>query len=261
MPDKEHREVEKVVRVAMCQIVCLDGDRAGNFVRIENALSEAKDADADIACFPEAAVLGWLNPEAHRRGYGIPGVDSDRICELARNYGIHICVGLTEKDGTDLYDTAILADDRGKILLKHRKLNILKELMSPAYVPGSTIHVAKTKLGRIGVMVCADTFLRDILKRMRDMTPDMVLVPYGWAATPYMWPHHGQKLSEIAGKTAKTIYAPVIGVDLIGMISNGPWKGKVYGGQSVAFDREGNLLAEAKDRDRDIAIVDIPIQD
>jgi len=28
---------EKAIRIAMAQIVCLHGDRSGNFVRIENA--------------------------------------------------------------------------------------------------------------------------------------------------------------------------------------------------------------------------------
>ena len=32
----------------MCQIFCLDGDRRGNFVRIDNAIRDAKDAGADI---------------------------------------------------------------------------------------------------------------------------------------------------------------------------------------------------------------------
>ena len=32
----------KSAGIAMCQIVILDGDRSGNFVRIENAIAEAK---------------------------------------------------------------------------------------------------------------------------------------------------------------------------------------------------------------------------
>jgi predicted amidohydrolase len=59
------------VRVAMCQIFCLDGDNPGNIVRIENALDEAKKAEADIACFPETVLLGWVNPEAHERSHPI----------------------------------------------------------------------------------------------------------------------------------------------------------------------------------------------
>ena len=68
--------------VAMAQIVCLDGDRAGNFVRIENAIQNAAAQDADVVCFPEMAILGWVNPAAHLRAFAIPGKDTDRLSQL-----------------------------------------------------------------------------------------------------------------------------------------------------------------------------------
>jgi hypothetical protein len=36
------------VNVALCQTVVLDGDREGNFVRIEAALRDAKDRQPDV---------------------------------------------------------------------------------------------------------------------------------------------------------------------------------------------------------------------
>ncbi len=55
-----------LVHVAVCQILVIDGDREGNFRRIEYALETAKASHADIAAFPESAILGWENPDAHR---------------------------------------------------------------------------------------------------------------------------------------------------------------------------------------------------
>ena len=76
----------KNLSIAMCQIFCLDGDRSGNFARIENAIGEAANAGADIICFPETAILGWVNPAAHERAFEIPGEDSNRLAELAKKY-------------------------------------------------------------------------------------------------------------------------------------------------------------------------------
>jgi predicted amidohydrolase len=69
----------RTVRVAVCQILSIDGDREGNFRRVEYALEDARAAHADIAAFPESAILGWENPDAHRMATPIPGADSDRI--------------------------------------------------------------------------------------------------------------------------------------------------------------------------------------
>ena len=91
------------VKVAMAQILALDGDLAGNFVRIEHAVAEAKEKGADIVAFPESCLLGWLNPSAHQRASTIPGNDTDKLCALAKQYGIFINIGLDEKVDGKLY--------------------------------------------------------------------------------------------------------------------------------------------------------------
>lgn len=145
----------RTVRVAVCQILAIDGGREGNFRRVEYALEDARAAHADIAAFPESVILGWENPDAHRIATPIPGADSDRIAALARKYGLMISIGLDEKDGDKLYDSAILVDKSGKILWKHRKLNVLAWLMDPPYSEGQQdgIGVTETEFGRIGLVI------------------------------------------------------------------------------------------------------------
>jgi predicted amidohydrolase len=247
----------RIVKIAMCQIFVLDGDRQGNFVRIENAIGEAKKGGADIVCLPESAILGWENPAAHKRAYPIPGEDSARLCGLAKKYRTHLCVGLDEKDGKKLYDSAILIDDEGRIVLKHRKIIVLAELMTPPYTLGSEVNAAQTRFGRIGLLICADTHRNRILKRMAKLQPDLLLVPYGYAEVEKKWPRHGRKLERVVKNAAKMTKAAVVGTNCVGEITNGPWTGWVYGGQSVAADKTGRTITIAKDRDRDIRIVSI----
>jgi predicted amidohydrolase len=247
----------RIIRIAMAQIFSLDGDRCGNFVRIENAIREAKDGAADIVCFPETVILGWVNSDAHERAYAIPGEDSDHLCELAKKYEIFLCAGLAEKDGTKLYDSAVLIDKTGRILLRHRKINILTELMNPPYTPGQEVNAVETKFGKIGLLVCADTHKDEILKRMAELKPDLVLVPYGYAELENNWPEHGKELERVVKKAAGKTEAAVIGTNLVGEITKGPWKGRIFGGNSVAADKNGKTITIAADRDRDIKIVSI----
>jgi len=243
----------------MCQIFSLDGDRNGNFVRIENAVSQAKDAGAGIICFPETIILGWVNSDAHKRAYSIPGKDSARLCKLAEDYQAYLCIGLAEKEASRLYDSVLLIDDKGQILLKHRKINLLSELMSPPYTPGKNVDVVETGFGKIGLLICADTHKDEILNRMAVLKPDLLLVPYGYAAEENQWPAHGKELEKVVKRTAKKTGAPVVGTNLVGEITKGPWKGRIYGGQSIAVDKTGKTISIAKDRDRDINIFQINI--
>ncbi len=250
---------QKEVTIVMAQIFLLDGDVAGNLARIENAIAEAKGKGADIVTFPESSLLGWLNSAAHKRANPIPGADSDKLCALAKKYKVHICIGLDEKENENLYGAALLIDDNGKILLKHRKINVLSELMTPPYSVGGPVETVETKFGRIGLLICADSFQDDLLSKMQAKKPSLLLIPYGWAADESEWPEHGKELQQVVQNAAKKVGCPVIGTDLIGEISDGPWKGKTYGGQSYAADKTGKVIAVGKDRDRDIIVVKVKL--
>lgn len=249
----------KRIQIALCQIFCLDGDRKGNLARAAHAVAEAARQRADVVCLPEMAVYGWVNPEAHDRAHPIPGADSDRLCALAREHRVFLTAGLAERDGAHLHDAAVLIDETGRILLKHRKINLLSELMTPPYTPGQRVGIAETRFGRIGLLICADTHDPEILARMAELEPDLVVVPYGYAAKEDAWPEHGKELERVVRNAAKTMCAPVVGTNLVGQITHGPWRGMTYAGHSIVADRTGALVATGKDFDRDVQVVTLSL--
>jgi predicted amidohydrolase len=253
----------RTVRIAVCQILAIDGDREGNFRRIEYALETARAGRADIATFPESVILGWENPQAHQMATPIPGADSDRIAALAVKYGLMISIGLDEKDGSRLFDSAILVDRTGKILWRHRKLNVLAQLMDPPYAEGvpDGIGSVKTEFGQIGIVICADTMVEAYADRVAQLKPkpDLMSIPYGWAAEVDRWPGHAKNLERLVVGRAKMWNTPVVATDLVGVMMHGPWTGQTYGGASVAADSAGNVLAVLRDRDVDVCVVDVPV--
>jgi predicted amidohydrolase len=251
---------EKVlVRVAICQILVIDSDREGNFRRIEYGLEQAEAQHAQIAVFPESSILGWENPEAHSLAEPIPGTDSDRIAALARKYSLMIAIGLDEKAGDRLYDSAILVDKTGKLLWKHRKINVLPKLMTPPYSQGrdDDIGVVDTEYGRIAVLICADTFTDVFVERLKTFKPDLALVPYGWAAAADKWPEHSKDLEALIARRAAKLGCPIVGVDLVGQMTHGPWTGWTYGGSSFVADGRGQILLTGRDRDTDFKVIDL----
>jgi predicted amidohydrolase len=249
------------VRVAICQILSIDSDREGNFRRIEYALETARREGAAIAALPESVILGWENPDAHRLATPIPGADSDRIAALARKYDLMISIGLDEKDGDRLYDAAILVDKTGRLLWKHRKLTVLPELMDPPYAEGTVAGIggAETEFGRIGILICADTFGDTYVERIRAFDPDLVLIPYGWAAEMEKWPGHAKSLEDLVVRRAKQWNTPVVAPNLVGQMTHGPWKGQTFGGASLVVDGAGRILATLRDRDVQVRVIDVPL--
>jgi predicted amidohydrolase len=246
--------------IAIAQIYCQDGDHAGNVRRIEQAMQSAKAQGATLVLFPESVLYGWLNPEAHLKADPIPGSDSDWLCQMAKTYQIHLCIGLDEKDGNQLFGSAILIDDQGGLLAKHRKINVLPELMTPPYSPGNAVTCVQTRFGKIGLLVCADSFQEENLVAMQHLQPDLLLIPYGWAAPEAAWPDHGLALQKVVQHAAQVVDCPVVGADLVGRLTNGPWQGQIYGGQSVACNKKGVIIARGKDREPDLVVFSVPME-
>jgi N-carbamoylputrescine amidase len=251
---------QRTLRVALCQTF-VNGDPHDALVAIDLALESAAAQGAQLAVFPETCLFGWVNPDAHALADPIPGPTTERLGVLAREHGLMLVVGLAERDDGRLFDSAVLIDRDGRLLLRHRKVNILTELMSPPYTPGNGAgeSVVDTRLGRIGLLICADTFLDEVVAQLAEGAPDLVAVPYGWAAPLEDWPQHGHGLHEWVMATARRTGASVVGVDATGEVGHGPWKGYLYGGQSVACDRDGRVLAVLADRAPEVRVLDVPL--
>jgi predicted amidohydrolase len=131
------------------------------------------------------------------------------------------------------------------------------ELMSPPYTPGKEVNAVDTEFGKIGMLICADTHEDEILERMADLKPDLLLVPYGYAEKEKNWPEHGKELERVVTGAGRKTGAVVVGTNLVGEITKGPWKGRIFGGHSVADDKNGKTLTIGADRDRDIRIISI----
>jgi len=247
--------LSKPVRVAVGQILSLDNDIPGNFLRIEDAIVKAKAQDADIIVFPEAIVIGWMVKEAFQKAHPIPGATTDRLGDLAKKHDIYIAIGICEKNGTKLYDSGVLLDNLGNILLKHRKINIwCSPYFKPGYTPGHSVTVVKTKFGTIGMLICADTFENSILERMKALSPDLLLVPYGWQTKPDGWPQQGKELVHLVEHVAKFMGAPAVGASGVGEVSETVLKGNTYGGWSVSADSMGKAVGIGADRNVDVPV-------
>ncbi|MBN2290060.1 MAG: carbon-nitrogen hydrolase family protein [Candidatus Glassbacteria bacterium] len=247
------------LKIALAQVRCVDSDLEGNFARIEQMTARAVSQGAVMVLFPETVDLGWVNPEAYSLAGPVPGPFSRRLSELAKRHAIWLGIGLCEKQGDKLYDTAVLIDPQGEIVLKHRKINLLSWLMDPPYTPGraADIKAVDTPLGRVGILICADSFEPELLEAMALQRPGLVYIPYGWAYQREGWPEHGFQLVKTVQQAARAIGAPVLGPNLVGEITHGEWKGRTFEGLSTAADAAGMSLVQGRWNREDLVMVEI----
>jgi predicted amidohydrolase len=235
------------LKIALAQMLVEGGRKAFNLQRAEQRIIEAARNGAQLVILPEALNLGWTHPSAATEADAIPGGEScSRLCTAARANGVHVCAGLVERDGDNIFNSAVLIAPTGEVLLVHRKLNEL-EIGHKFYAQGDRLSVVHTSLGSIGVMICADAFARGqvISRALGLMGADLILSPSAWAVPathdnsrePY-----GQLWLDNYQPVARDFNLWIAGVSNVGPITSGPWEGRQCIGCSLLVGPDGNQV-------------------
>jgi len=231
-------------KLALVQMPVEGGRRDDNLRRAARRIDEAAAAGAKIIVLPEALDLGWTHPLARTEAEPIPdGASCLTLREAARRNGAFLCAGLTERAGEAVFNSAVLIDPEGTVLLAHRKLNEL-EIGHEFYGQGDRLAVARTPLGTVGVMTCADAFARGqvVSRTLGLMGADLILSPCAWAV-----PADHDNTREPYGQLWLDNYCPVarefrlwiVGVSNVGWLTGGPWQGRRCIGCSLVVNPDG----------------------
>lgn len=234
-------------KLALVQMLVRGGKPDENRERAVEKIKEAAKNGAQVILLPEAMNLGWTHPSAKKLAEPIPdGKTCQTLSALAQKYKIYICCGLIERSPEGIFNSAVLIDRKGAVILLHRKLNEL-EIAHDLYRLGDRLGVADTPLARFGLMICADAFPRHqvISRTLGLMGADVILSPCAWAVPP---DHDNEK--EPYGKLWLDNYQPVArdfklyiaGVSNVGLIEEGPWAGRKCIGCSLAIGPDGSVL-------------------
>ena len=250
------------VRVALAQLPLEDGKLQHNMNLAGAAAKEAALRDAEFLNLPEAADWGWLYQEARRDALPIPGSYTDFLEELARGYKVWISAGCIERDGGKVYNSAVIIDREGRIVLKHRKIDTLPWLTGHLYDAGdpNDIRTVDTEFGRLGLTICADNFNLENPKRVADLGAWLLVAPHGFAAEESRLEQNSQEFQAHIRKVAGATGLWVVGTDsVLGIVRGGAWKGRLHSGCSTVGRPDGTAAVVAKFKEADLVICDIPM--
>src|SRR5438445_1354102 len=121
-----------LTRVAAVQIAPDLETSGGTVSKVLAALTDAADNGAKLAVFPETFVpwypyFSFVHPPVvtgpeHIRLYEnavvVPGPVTEAVAALAKRRGIVVVLGVNERDHGSLYNTQLVFDANGQIVLK-----------------------------------------------------------------------------------------------------------------------------------------------
>jgi omega-amidase len=172
------------MKIAAAQISCSLGDPDANLIKVRDFSARAKEAGGELAVFPEMTDTGYSMSVIQAcagswtSGF-VPGLQ-----EIARELSICIVCGVSEREGTSVYNSLVFVDQQGQIAAKYRKIHLYA--VAPVeeqrcLAPGAAFtSFALGGLG-FGFSICYDLRFPEMYRRLVvDQNVDAFIISSAW---------------------------------------------------------------------------------
>lgn len=239
------------VKVALAQLAPQIGRKESNLAKLEAAVASA---GADLVLFGEMFLTGYMaRDEIPRLAEDRDGPSVKRLAKVAAEHGAHVVMGMPERDpkGKALYNASVLATPSGDVHV-YRKIhpaNFGPFEEETYFGRGSELTLARTPIGKIGLLICYDAFFPELAKAYALEGADALAIISASPATSK--PFFDKVLPARAIENAIfVLYANLVGTEL----------GMVFQGGTQAIGPRGEDLGRARDFEEQVVTADVDLK-
>jgi aliphatic nitrilase len=154
---------------AAVQLSPVLGSREATIDKVCDAIAACGKRGAEFIVFPETVVpyypyFSFIRPpvssgaehmELYEQSVIVPSAATDKVAAAARAAGAVVVLGVNERDHGSLYNTQLIFDADGTLVLKRRKITpTFHERMLWGQGDGSGLRAVDTRVGRVGALAC-----------------------------------------------------------------------------------------------------------
>lgn len=175
--------MEPRVKAAAVQMAPVMADIQRNLEKVLSETRSAAKKGAELIVFPECAITGYTftsRKEVAPFAQEVPGPCTQTLSSVCRELGVLLIVGLVEKAGEKLFNTAVLIGPSG--LIGHYRKNHLPFLGVDRFLDrgDEPFRVYQTSAGNIGIHICYDCNFPEPARIMALMGADILALPTNW---------------------------------------------------------------------------------
>lgn len=240
--------------VACVQMEPHVGSKHDNVAQCIRHIEAAAHHGASLVVLPELANSGYVfndRDEAFALAEPLPeGETAQLLAETTQRLGIHVVMGIAERAGKQLYNSAILTGPAGHVGV-YRKLHLWNN-EHRFFEPGDRgVPVFDTPLGRIAIAICYDGWFPETYRLAAMQGADIVCVPTNWVPMPAQPEDRPAMATTLTMAAAHSNGVVIACANRIGMERGQPFVGQslIVGGNGwpvagpASVDREEILYA------------------
>lgn len=273
----------ETIKLATAQFEHRSGDKTYNLSVIGSLSKQAAAEGAQAIAFHECSITGYTfarhlsREEMLELAEPVPnGRSVEALIAIARKNNIAILAGLFEKDDEDKIYKAYVCVDQNGFVASHRKLH---PFINPHILPGDHYTVFKLCGWTCGILICYDNNIIENVRATTLLGADIIFMPHVTMCTPSTRPGAGfvdpklwgrreedptslrLEFEGMKGKQWLMKWLPARAYDnaIYAVFANaiGMDDDQLKNGCSMILDPFGDVIAECRKLDNDIAIATI----
>ena len=141
--------------------------------RCRAVLAAAGEAGVDLVLLPEYLAGGRVEET-------VPGPSSTLMAEMAKRYEMYVAGGIVRRvpELDRVYNTALLYDRQGGLVGTYDKIHPYSpEINEQGITPGTRVPVFRTDFGKVGFMICYDSWFTDVAELLSLKGARLILFP------------------------------------------------------------------------------------
>lgn len=225
------------MRIALAQFNPIVGDLTGNIKKIIQLAQQARDAGAQVLVTPELALTGYSPEDLLLREHFHQAVQA-ALDELLELDDITLVVGHPAKLGYECFNAATVMRDGNRLGQYHKMLLPNDEVFDECryFTPGMAPLVFEQDGVKIGVLICEDVWALEPAAEAAEAGAQLLVA---LNASPF----HSNKLQ--VRQDSVRYRVEETGVPLAYVNTVGGQDELVFDGASFAFNRDGQIVAQA----------------
>src|SRR5438876_2048175 len=113
------------MKIAAAQISCSPGDLQANLGKVRDFACVAKEAGIELVVFPEMVDTGYSMPTIQKHATSWKEGAVPELQRIAKELSIGIIAGVSDRDGSRIYNAQAFIDANGKVVAKYRKTHLV----------------------------------------------------------------------------------------------------------------------------------------
>ena len=238
--------------VTIAQINPIVGSFKHNTQLILDAIAQAQKNNADVIVFPELVITGYPPEDLLFRPAFLKRVDEalEEIAKATKN--ITAIIGAPKEERGKLFNVACVMQE-GKITQSYAKQHLPNYRVFDEkryFRRGKESIVIDIKGHKVGLLICEDIWMTAPAQNAKQAGAEMLLV---LNASPYRTNKTNERLKILAQRSTDNDLS-IVYANLVGGQDE-----LIFDGESLVFDRAGQLIFQAPSFESGVFTVDVPI--